>query len=417
MSSDFQNIYISKEQLYGAKNYSPLPVVLEKGEGTYLWDVDGNKYLDLMSAYSAMSHGHSHPVLVKTLHQQAQKLSVASRALYSEPLAGLLEKLSSITGFESSLIMNTGAEAVETAIKAARRWGHFSKGIEENKAEIIVANGNFHGRTTTIVGFSSEPSYKEGFGPFADGFKEAIFCGHSCDCNKVCEASIASFEDKINQNTCAILVEPIQGEGGIIVPNKGWLKQLRELCDRHNVLLILDEIQSGLGRSGKLFAYEHEDIRPDGLIIGKALGGGLLPISAFLSSNNIMDHFNPGSHGSTFGGNPLAAAVATKALELIYEDNLIENSQQLGAFFKAGLESIDSSLIKEVRGKGLWIGVELHPHEVTAKDICLSLLKKGILSKETHKTVIRFAPPLMIQKSEIEWALEKIDSVFKDIKI
>ena len=413
MSSDFQNTFIAKEKLYGANNYSPLPVVLKKGEGAYLWDVDGNKYLDLMSAYSAVSHGHSHPILVKTLQDQAEKLAIASRALYSEPFAAFLEKIINITGFESVLTMNTGAEAVETAIKAARRWGYFSKGIDEDKAEIIVANGNFHGRTTTIVGFSSEHSYKKGFGPFSGGFVEASYCGHECECKFSCEQSIASFKGMINENTCAILVEPIQGEGGIIVPKEGWLKQLRDLCDQNNILLILDEIQSGLGRTGKLFAYEHENIRPDGLIIGKALGGGLLPVSAFLSSNEIMDHFQPGSHGSTFGGNPLAAKVATKALELLYEDNLIENSAELGAFFKNELSAIQHPLIKQVRGKGLWIGVELYSSEVSAKDICKKLLKKGVLAKETHETVIRFAPPLMITKEQIEWALIQIREVFK----
>ena len=415
MSSDFQNTFIATEQQYGANNYSPLPVVLEKAKGAYLWDVDGNKYLDLMSAYSAVSHGHSHPELVKTLQEQAEKLAIASRALYSEPFAAFLEKLTSVTGFESVLTMNTGAEAVETAIKAARRWGYFSKNIPEDQAEIIVANGNFHGRTTTIVGFSSEPSYKKGFGPFDGGFKEAEYCGHQCDCMETCSLSIESFKSKINKNTCAILVEPIQGEGGIIVPKDGWLKQLRELCDNNNILLILDEIQSGLGRTGKLFAFEHENIKPDGLIIGKALGGGLLPVSAFLSSKEIMDHFQPGSHGSTFGGNPLAAKVATKALELLYEDNLIENSAILGNFFKDELNSIQHPLIKEVRGKGLWIGVELHPSDVSAKDICKKLITKGIIAKETHQTVIRFAPPLMISKEQIEWAMGQIKSVFKDI--
>ena len=415
MSSDFQNTYIAKEQLHGAKNYSPLPVVLEKAEGSYLWDVDGNKYLDLMSAYSAVSHGHSHPELVKTLQEQASKLAIASRALYSEPYAAYLEKLTSITGYESVLTMNTGAEAVETAIKAARRWGYFSKGITEDQAEIIVANGNFHGRTTTIVGFSSEPSYKKGFGPFDNGFKHAVYCGHQCDCAESCNLSIESFKSQINPNTCAILVEPIQGEGGIIVPRDGWLKEIRKLCDDNNILLILDEIQSGLGRTGKLFAYEHEGIRPDGLIIGKALGGGLLPVSAFLSSNEIMDHFQPGSHGSTFGGNPLAAKVATRALELLYEDNLIENSAKLGEFFMQELKAIQHPLIKQVRGKGLWIGVELNSGDVSAKDICKSLIKKGIISKETHQTVIRFAPPLMITKEQIIWAIEQIRAVFKDI--
>ena len=284
MVTDLQSNLISKEALYGANNYSPLPIVPNKGEGVYLWDVDGNKYLDMMSAYSAVSHGHSHPELVKVLSDQAQKLAISSRAFYTEPFAEYIEKLSKISNFESVLPMNTGAEAVETAIKAARRWGYFTKGIKKNCAEIIVAEGNFHGRTTTIVGFSSEKEYKKGFGPFADGFIEAEYCSSNCNCSKVCENSIRSIKNAINNNTCAVIVEPIQGEGGIITPQSGWLKQLRELCNENNVLLILDEIQSGLGRTGKLFAFEHEDIKPDGLILGKALGGGLLPVSAFLLS-------------------------------------------------------------------------------------------------------------------------------------
>ena len=415
MITDLQNNLISKEALYGAKNYSPLPIVLNKGEGVYLWDVDGNKYLDMMSAYSAVSHGHSHPELVKVLSDQAQKLAISSRAFYTEPFAEYIEKLSKISNFESVLPMNTGAEAVETAIKAARRWGYFTKGIKKNCAEIIVAEGNFHGRTTTIVGFSSEKEYKKGFGPFADGFIEAEYCSSNCNCSKVCENSIRSIKNAINNNTCAVIVEPIQGEGGIITPQSGWLKQLRELCNKNNVLLILDEIQSGLGRTGKLFAFEHEDIKPDGLILGKALGGGLLPVSAFLSSKEIMNHFNPGSHGSTFGGNPLAAKVASKALDLLFEDNLIENSKVMGAYLKEKLSEMNHSFIKEIRGKGLWIGVELD-QGISAKKICLSLMGEGILAKETHETVIRFAPPLLIKKDEIDWALEKINKVFQEYK-
>jgi ornithine--oxo-acid transaminase len=413
MSKDLQSNYIDKEAMHGAQNYSPLPVVLKKGNGVYLWDVNDKKYLDMMSAYSAVSHGHSHPELVETLVNQSKKLAIASRAFYTEPLADYIEKLSKLSGFTSVLPMNTGAEAVETAIKAARRWGYFTKGIEEDNAEIIVADGNFHGRTTTIVGFSSEPDYKKGFGPFSNGFKTAEYCSSNCDCSKVCELSINSIESLITENTCAVLVEPIQGEGGIITPRSGWLKQLREVCTQNNVLLILDEIQSGLGRTGKLFAYEHENIQPDGLILGKALGGGLLPVSAFLSSREVMDHFNPGSHGSTFGGNPLAAAVASKALDLLYDDNLIENSRQMGDYLANQLRAIDTDIIKEVRGKGLWIGVELFKDTVKAKQICLDLLELGILAKETHETVIRFAPPLIITKDQIDWALEKIRSTFK----
>jgi ornithine--oxo-acid transaminase len=415
MVTDLQNNLISKEALYGAKNYSPLPIVLNKGEGVYLWDVDGNKYLDMMSAYSAVSHGHSHPELVKVLSDQAQKLAISSRAFYTEPFAEYIEKLSKISKFESVLPMNTGAEAVETAIKAARRWGYFTKGIEINCAEIIVAEGNFHGRTTTIVGFSSDREYKKGFGPFTEGFIQAEYCSSKCNCSKVCENSIRSIKNAINKNTCAVIVEPIQGEGGIITPQSGWLKQLRELCSESNVLLILDEIQSGLGRTGKLFAFEHEDIKPDGLILGKALGGGLLPVSAFLSSKEVMNHFNPGSHGSTFGGNPLAAKVASKALDLLFEDNLIENSKIMGVYLKEKLSQMNHGFIKEIRGKGLWIGVELE-QGISAKKICISLMNEGILAKETHETVIRFAPPLLIKKDEIDWAMKKINKVFQEYK-
>jgi ornithine--oxo-acid transaminase len=411
MSLSLQDEYIKKESLHGAQNYSPLSVVLERGEGAYLWDVDGNKYLDMVSAYSAVSHGHSHPELIKTIQDQAQKLAITSRAFYTEPFANFLESLTKVSGFESVLTMNTGAEAVETAIKAARRWGYFTKGIKEDKAEIIVADGNFHGRTTTIVGFSSDKSYKDGFGPFSSGFVEAKYCWSECDINE----SIASFKKMINKNTCAVLVEPIQGEAGIRVPQDGWLLKLRELCTSNNVLLILDEIQSGLGRTGKLFAYQHENIKPDGLILGKALGGAMLPISAFLSSKEVMDHFNAGSHGSTFGGNPLATKVASRALELLYEDNLIENSHILGDYFKSKLKSIDNKIIKDVRGKGLWIGMELTKSEVNAKDLCLMLLNEGLLCKETHKTVIRFAPPLMITKKQLDWAIKKITKVVRSI--
>jgi ornithine--oxo-acid transaminase len=411
MSLSLQDEYIKKESMYGANNYAPLSVVLNKGEGAYLWDVDGNKYLDMVSAYSAVSHGHSHPELIKTIQEQSSKLAITSRAFYTEPFANFLESLTKVSGFESVLTMNTGAEAVETAIKAARRWGYFTKGIKEDKAEIIVADGNFHGRTTTIVGFSSDKSYKDGFGPFSSGFVEAKYCWSECDINE----SIASFKKMINKNTCAVLVEPIQGEAGIRVPQDGWLLKLRELCTSNNVLLILDEIQSGLGRTGKLFAYQHENIKPDGLILGKALGGAMLPISAFLSSKEVMDHFNAGSHGSTFGGNPLATKVASRALELLYEDNLIENSHILGDYFKSKLKSIDNKIIKDVRGKGLWIGMELTKSEVNAKDLCLMLLNEGLLCKETHKTVIRFAPPLMITKKQLDWAIKKITKVVRSV--
>jgi ornithine--oxo-acid transaminase len=413
MANNLQKNLIEKDSIYGAQNYSPLPIVLNKGKGVYLWDVDGNKYLDMMSAYSAVSHGHSHPELVKVLIEQAQKLAITSRAFYTEPFSYYIEKLAKISGFSSVLAMNTGAEAVETAIKASRRWGYFSKGIEENKAEIIVANGNFHGRTTTIVGFSSDPEYKKGFGPFSGGFVEAEYCRTNCACSKVCEKSINSIKNLINENTCAVIVEPIQGEGGIITPQKGWLEQLRKLCTDSNILLILDEIQSGLARTGELFAFQHENIMPDGLILGKALGGGLLPVSAFLSNKEVMDHFNPGSHGSTFGGNPLAASVASKALDLIYDDNLISNSKEMGAYLSNQIRDLNLEIIKDVRGKGLWIGVELDK-KVSAKKVCLALMDEGILAKETHATVIRFAPPLIITKEEIDWAMERIKRVLNN---
>ena len=411
MSSSLQDNFIKKESLYGAQNYSPLSVVLKKGKGAFLWDVDGNRYLDMVSAYSAVSHGHSHPELVKTVKEQVNKLSITSRAFYTEPFGDFLEELTKTTGFENVLTMNTGAEAVETAIKAARRWGYFTKGIKEDHAEIIVADGNFHGRTTTIVGFSSDKSYRDGFGPFGKGFVEAKYCWSECGIDE----SVKSFESKINENTCAILIEPIQGEAGIRVPEDGWLKKIKELCKDNNVLLILDEIQSGLGRTGKLFAYEHDEIKPDGLILGKALGGAILPISAFLSSKEVMKHFNAGSHGSTFGGNPLATKVASRALQLLYEDNLIKNSAVLGDYFKSKLKSINNKIIKDVRGKGLWIGMELNENEVNAKDLCLMLLNEGLLCKETHKTVIRFAPPLMIAKKDLDWAIDKITKVIRSI--
>ena len=412
MINDMQKIEITKESIFGAQNYAPLSVVLEKGKGEFLWDVEGVKYLDMMSAYSAVSHGHSHPELIRIIKEQVEKLSVVSRAYYTKNHGDFLETLTKITKMDRALVMNTGAEAVETAIKAARRWGYFNKAIPENKAEIIVADGNFHGRTTTIVGFSSDPDYKKGFGPFTPGFKMANYCTNHCSCSSKCEDSIESFKKLINKNTCAILVEPIQGEGGINVPRKGWLKQLSKLCKENKILLLVDEIQSGLGRTGKLFAFNHENIKPDGVIIGKALGGGMLPISAFLSSQEVMDNFNPGSHGSTFGGNPLAAAVGKRSLELLYEDNLIENSKVLGAYLKKELINMDLDIIKEVRGEGLWLGVEILSDRTSAKNLCKELMLKQVLTKETHETVIRFAPPLMISKENIDLGLEKINEVF-----
>jgi len=399
-----QKDLIYKESKFGADTYKPLPVVLSKGLGVWLWDVDGNKYLDMMSAYSAVSHGHSHPELIKVLREQSERLVITSRAFYTETLGAFLEKLTEVSGFEVALPMNTGAEGVETAIKAARRWGYKSKKIPPNKAEIIVADQNFHGRTTTIISFSSDKESKEDFGPLTPGFKTVKF------------GCIDSLRSAITENTAAFLVEPIQGEAGIVIPDPSWLPKVRELCTENNVLLILDEIQSGLGRTGKMFAYEHSSIRPDGLILGKALGGGLLPVSCFLSSKEVMQWFVPGSHGSTFGGFALAAAIGKRSIELIEEEQLAQNSMHLGNYFLNQLKEISSPIILEVRGKGLWIGVEIDTKIITGRELCKRLLTRGILSKETHDSVIRFAAPLIISKKEIDWALEIFKKVISEIE-
>ncbi|SVA11677.1 uncharacterized protein METZ01_LOCUS64531 [marine metagenome] len=381
-----------------------MPVVLSRAKGVWVWDVDGKKYLDMMSAYSAVSHGHSHPELLKVLHEQSSRLALTSRAFYTDTLGPYLEKITSVSKFDMALPMNSGAEAVETAIKAARRWAYRSKKIENNKAEIIVADGNFHGRTTTIISFSSDANSKDDFGPHTPGFVSVEY------------GSSKAIEEAINENTAAVLVEPIQGEGGIIVPPENWLPEVREICTKHGVLMILDEIQSGLGRTGKMFAFQHANIQPDGLILGKALGGGFMPVSCFLSSKEVMQWLNPGSHGSTFGGNPLAAAIGKRSLELLEEEHLIENSRVLGDFFKNVLNSINSPVIKEVRGRGLWIGVVIDPNYISGKELSKLLLNEGILCKETHETVIRFAPPLVVTKAEIEWAVEVIKTVITRIE-
>lgn len=391
------------EDKYCARNYAPLPVVLTRGKGVMLWDAEGRQYIDMMSAYSAVSHGHSHPRLVKVLQEQAAELAIVSRAFYSDKLGAFLEKLCAVSGMEMALPMNTGAEAVETAIKAARRWGYTVKNIPADRAEIIVADGNFHGRTTTIVGFSSEPAYRDGFGPFAPGFKSVPF------------GDAAALARAITPNTCAVLVEPIQGEAGIVVPPKGWLAQVRRICDENNVLLILDEIQSGLGRTGKWFAFQHEDIRPDALILGKALGGGLLPVSAFLTRAEVMNVFRPGTHGSTFGGNALAGAVGLAALEVMEDEKLVERSAVLGRHLMDRLRAIDNPAIREVRGRGLWVGVVIDPNIVTAREVCERLLVKGVLSRETHETVLRLAPPLVIEQSQIDGAVDRLEEVLSDI--
>ena len=391
---------IELEKRYCANNYAPLPVELQSGAGVWLWDVDGRRYLDMMSAYSAVSFGHSHPALVAALTAQAQKLAVTSRAYHTDQLGPFLQALCKATGMARALPMNTGAEAVETALKAARKWGYTVKGIAADQAEIIVCRGNFAGRTTTIVGFSSEPQYRKGFGPYSAGFVQVPF------------GDAAALEAAITPRTAAFLVEPIQGEAGIVVPPEGYLAACRDICTRHGVLLICDEVQTGLGRTGRLLACDHEDVVPDGLVLGKALGGGLLPVSAFLAREDVMAVFTPGDHGSTFGGNPLACAVGSAALRLLQEENLADRARHLGARLLAGLRAISHPAILEVRGKGLLIGMELDPALLSARDCCLRLMERGILTKDTHDTVVRFAPPLVISQAELDGALEAIGTVF-----
>lgn len=390
---------IEIESRFSAHNYDPLPVVLARGEGAVLWDIEGRRYIDMMSAYSAVSHGHGHPRILAALAAQSRLLAVPSRAFYNDRLGPFLEKLCAISKLDKALPMNTGAEAVETAIKAARRWGYRVKGIAPDYAEIIVAEGNFHGRTTTIVGFSSEADYRNGFGPFTPGFPAVPF------------GDLVATESAITPNTAAILVEPIQGEGGIIVPPKGWLAGLRALCDRRNVLLIVDEVQTGLGRTGAWFAFQHENVRPDGVILGKALGGGVLPVSALVGTCALMDVFTPGSHGSTFGGNPLAAAVGLVALRVLEEEGLVERCRKLGEHMMTRLKALDLPAIKAVRGMGLLAGIEVDPRFGSARRACEMLARLGVLSKETHETVIRLAPPLVIAQEDLDWALDRIAEV------
>ena len=396
---------IGLEARYSAANYHPLPVVLTRGQGSWLWDVEGRRYLDMMSAYSAVSHGHAHPRIIAVLEQQARRLAVPSRAFHNDRLGVFLEKLCAVTGLDQALPMNTGAEAVETAIKAARRWGYRVKGIAPDRAEIIVADGNFHGRTTTIIGFSSEPDYRDGFGPFAPGFRSVPF------------GDLAAVERAINPNTAAVLMEPIQGEAGIIVPPDGWLKGLRRLCDRHHVLLILDEVQSGLGRTGAWFAFQHENVLPDGLVLGKALGGGVLPVSAFVGKRELMQVFTPGSHGSTFGGNALAAAVGLEALNVLEEEGLVERSRELGAHMLGRLKAMHSPALRNVRGRGLWIGAEIDPAFGSAREACELLLERGVLSKETHDTVVRLAPPLVIRQADLDWGLDRFAEMLRALEL
>jgi ornithine--oxo-acid transaminase len=393
--------YIELENQYGAHNYHPLDVVITRAEGCWVYDVEGKRYLDCLAAYSAVNQGHCHPRILKAFVEQATKVTLTSRAFRNDQLPLLYKLLHDLTGYDMALPMNSGAEAVETAIKAARKWGYKVKGIPDNKAEIIACENNFHGRTTTIISFSTEPQYRDGFGPFTPGFQIVKY------------GDIEDLKSKINENTAAFLVEPIQGEAGIIVPPEGYLRQAEEICRKNNVLFICDEIQSGLGRSGKLFAYEYEGVQPDLVIIGKALSGGFYPVSSVLGSKEVLGVFKPGDHGSTFGGNPLAARVARESLSVLIEENMIENSARMGEYFLGKLKQIKSKHIVEVRGKGLWIGVEL---DGPARPYCERLKDEGILCKETHDRVIRFAPPLIITKEEIDWALERIEKVIKSFE-
>ena len=398
------NKTIALEGRYCARNYAPLPVVLVKGEGVFVWDDQGKRYLDMMSAYSAVSHGHCHPRLLEAMAAQAGRLAVVSRAFYSDRLGPFLQRLCEVTGQDMALPMNTGAEAVETALKAVRKWAYTVKGVAPDQAEVIVCENNFHGRTIAIVGMSSEPQYREGFGPFPPGFKIIPY------------GDATALAAAITPNTAAFLVEPIQGEGGIVIPPTGYLAECARLCRERHVLLLCDEIQSGLGRTGRLLAGDHEGVKPDGLILGKALGGGLLPVSAFLARREVMAVFQPGDHGSTFGGNPLAAAVALEALNIIEQDQLAERAMELGEYFLTRLKDISSPLIKEVRGKGLLIGIEVYPERVAARQVCEALMGQGILSKETHDTVIRFAPPLVVTREQLDGAIARISRVFTDLQ-
>ena len=397
MASD----YIQLEEQYGAHNYKPLDVVLSRGEGLWVWDNEGKRYMDCLAAYSAVNQGHCHPKIMQTLMQQAQKLTLTSRAFRNDQLGYFYQELCELTRSHKVLPMNSGAEAVESAIKTVRKWGYTVKGVPENKAEIIVCHNNFHGRTISIISFSTDPSARSGFGPFTPGFMAIPY------------GDVAAFEATITPNTVALLVEPVQGEAGVIIPPKGYLKGVREICTRENIILILDEIQTGLGRTGKLLAEEHEEIEADLTLIGKALSGGFYPVSAVLSNTEVMGVLQPGEHGSTFGGNPLACAVARTALKVLIEENMIENAAKMGALFLDGLKQIQNPLIQEVRGVGLMLAVEFKTEAGGARQFCVKLKEQGLLCKETHDNTIRFAPPLVITASEVEWALERINTVLK----
>ncbi len=392
---------IALEEMLGAHNYHPLDVVISRGEGVWLYDVEGRRYLDCLSAYSAVNQGHAHPLIVEALVEQARRLPLTSRAFRNDQLPLFYQDLLNLTGYEMALPMNTGAEAVETAIKAARKWGYQVKGIPKYRAEIIVAEGNFHGRTTTIISFSSEAQYRDGFGPYTPGFVTVPY------------GDTDAIERAITPHIAAILIEPIQGEAGVVVPPEGYLQRIRELCDAHRILFIADEIQTGLGRTGKLMACDHEGVRPDVLVLGKALGGGVYPVSAVVSSHEVMSVFRPGDHGSTFGGNPIAAAVARAALKVIVEEGLVHNAAEMGQYFRDHLEEINSSHVDHIRGKGLLIGVVLKPEAGGARRFTEALQQRGILAKETHANVIRFAPPLIIDRATLDWALPIIRDVLQ----
>lgn len=389
------------ERRYSAHNYEPLPVMLVRGEGVYVWDGAGKRYLDMMSAYSAVSHGHLHPRLVAALTHQLGRVAVTSRAFYSDTLGPFLERACTLTGQDLAIPMNTGAEAVETALKTVRKWAYKVKGVAVDQAEIIVCNGNFHGRTIAIVGMSTEPQYRDGFGPFTPGFRHVPY------------GDVAALRAAITPNTAAFMVEPIQGEGGIIVPPPGYLAECARICREHNVLLICDEVQTGLGRTGRLLACEHDHVKPDGVILGKAIGGGLLPVSMFLARRDVMGVLNPGDHGSTFGGNFLAAAVGLEALNVLIEENLIDRAAELGEYFMKRLRTLHSPAITAIRGQGLLIGVELEPAYCSAREACEEMMVRGVLSKDTHGTVVRLAPPLVITREQIDEAVEVIQCVLE----
>ncbi len=398
------NDYVALEDKYLAKNYKSLPVVFEKSDGVWMWDTDGKKYLDFVSAYSATSFGHLNGRIKQALLDQLARTDVQARAFRHDKLGAFGEAICKVTGMDQMLPMNTGAEAVETAIKTARRWGNMAKKITDGKQHIIVCQNNFHGRTSTIVGFSSDAEYRRGFGPFDGGFTLIPF------------GDAAALEKAITPNTCAFLVEPIQGEGGIHVPPKGYLQQAQGICRKHNVLLILDEIQTGMARTGRNFAFQHEIDKPDGLVLGKALGGGIYPVSAFLARKDVMDVMDPGSHGSTFGGNAIASALAVEAINIMKEEKLAERSAETGEYLMKKLGALNSPLIQDVRGRGLLIGLEINTQVVSTDEVCKRLLKKGLISKDTHGTVVRFSPPLTIEKKEIDWAVERVTETLREIE-